>query len=764
VINFLFSKFRALIAQPPAASRSERSKRPLSVESLEPRQLMATVSVNANQVVRATTENLLGVNVGIWADANNQETHDLVAAAGLQMFRISNGSVTDYTHFNDPPIYNNADTVPDIATFVDALHGEGLVTLDYGSGSPQEAAAELAYLNGSIDNTTLIGAGQMWNTKTNSWTTVDWKTADYWAGLRAQTPLAKDDGLNYMRLGRTEPFDFHYYEVGNEVYGSWETDHHGFGGDRGSAHDPKTYAAFFKAFSNFAKQIDPTISIGACIDDPGATWNSQVLQALKDQQITPGFLSDHIYPFRAGHENDYQLLHSASDPGSPFNLKTRSNSEKQLLQRYFGTAGNKVELLVTEFNSVPYTPGKQSISLVEGLYVADMLGSLMQTSYNGAMFWDLRNQYLPTGNNSSNLYGWRTGGDLGLLGKPGPAPTTGLNVTYPQYYSEQLLSKVVEDGGKVVAVTSNDSNLTSYAVRQADGKLDLLVINKNPSTTTTGSFQITGFSPATTAQVWQYGQAEDNAQKGSTDGRSGLGNFTTNLSLSGNNFSYRFPAYSMTVLELSPKTQTPPQQQPPSSSNPPPVNNPPPPVNNPPPATGGSKAVNLASAYNRVGIVADGAKFATGLDNGSAALSATLIGSSVNFGGVTFLTGPVGARNVVSAQGQTINLPAGNFRTLNILATAVKGNQANQAFTVRYTDGTSQTFTRSISDWYTPQRYAGESIALTMPYRSTSAGLRDNRPFNLYSYAFALNSSKTIRSISLPGNQNVEILGMTVAG
>jgi hypothetical protein len=757
MFDFLFSKFPSLTAPAPAAPKAKRRKRPLSIEALEPRQLMATVSVNASQVVRTTTENLLGVNVSIWADASNQQTHDLVAAAGLQMFRISNGSVTDYTHFNDPPFYTNADTVPRIANFVDALHGRGLVTLDYGSGSPQEGAAELAYLNGSIDNTTPIGTGQIWNTTTNSWTAVDWKTAGYWAGLRAAPPLAQDDGLNYMRLGHPQPFGFHYYEVGNEVYGFWETDHHGQGGDIGKAHDAKTYAAFTKTFSTFAWQIDATISIGVCIDDPNQPWNTAVLQALKDQQLTPGFLSDHIYPFRAGHENDSQLLHSVSDPASPFNLKTRSNSEKQLLQRYYGSAGSKVELLVTEFNSVPYTPGKQSISLVEGLFVADMLGSLLQTSYNGAMFWDLRNEYLPTGNNSSSLYGWRTGGDQGLLGSPGPAPITGPNITYPQYYSEQLLSKIVHDGDKVVSVTSSDPNLTAYAVRQANGKLDLLVINKNPSSTTTGSFQISGFSPAATAQVWQYGQAEDNAQKYTTDGSSALSNFTTNLSLSGNNFSYRFPAYSMTVLELSPKVaQTPPQQQPPPS-NPPPNNNPPPPV------IGSSKAVNLASAYNRVGIVADGARFATGLDNGSAALSATLVGSQVSFGGVTFLTGPVGAANVVSAQGQTINLPAGNYKTLSILATAVKGNQANQIFTVRYTDGTSQTFSQSLSDWYTPQQYKGESIALTMPYRNTSAGLPDNRPFNLSSYTFALNSAKSIRSITLPGNQNVEILGMAVS-
>ncbi len=43
--------------------------------------------------------------------------------------------------------------------------------------------------------------------------------------------------------------------------------------------------------------------------------------------------------------------------------------------------------------------------------------------------------------------------------------------------------------------------------------------------------------------------------------------------------------------------------------------------------------------------------------------------------------------------------------------------QPNQSFTVTYTDGTTPTFTQSISDWAVPQGYAGESTALTTAYR-----------------------------------------------
>ena len=46
--------------------------------------------------------------------------------------------------------------------------------------------------NGRTFGATVIGTDSMGR---------DWKTAGYWAGLRASSPLAKDDGLNFLRLG-----------------------------------------------------------------------------------------------------------------------------------------------------------------------------------------------------------------------------------------------------------------------------------------------------------------------------------------------------------------------------------------------------------------------------------------------------------------------------------------------------------------------------------------------------------------------------------
>jgi hypothetical protein len=242
---------------------------------------------------------------------------------------------------------------------------------------------------------------------------------------------------------------------------------------------------------------------------------------------------------------------NSSDPGNPYDWAVRAADYKALISKYLGAAGQKVELLATEFNSVYSNPGKQTISLVNGLFLADSIGVLLETPYDGADVWDLRNSYDTGNNNSSSLYGWRMGGDYGLIGSPGgSAPATGPYVPYPTYFAEQLASKVIQPGGSVVKASSNDPDLATYVVLEPTGHLDLLVINKSAAGALTGHFQLTGFTPPTLAQAWQYGEAQDTAQSQTTDGHSGLASFTAGLNVSGSTFSDSFPAYSMTVLDL----------------------------------------------------------------------------------------------------------------------------------------------------------------------------------------------------------------------
>ncbi len=157
------------------------------------------------------------------------------------------------------------------------------------------------------------------------------------------------------------------------------------------------------------------------------------------------------------------------------------------------------------------------------------------------------------------------------------------------------------------------------------------------------------------------------------------------------------------------------------------------------------------------GIYTDGTSFTTGgLDNNGYAYSSSQLGTSLTWSGSTFTFGAANAADVYSSE--TIPLPAGQYSTLKLLATGVNGNQASQTFTVTYTDGTTTTIAQSLSDWFTPQSYAGESTAKTMTYRDTSTGGTSTGSPNLYGYSFAINSAKTVQSLTLPSNRNVVVL------
>ena len=537
-----------------------------------------TATVNASTTLHAATANLLGVNmIDGDSDAATAETQQMTTAAGIDIYRIPGGSGSDDYHFN---VANTAGSgslnFAQLIEAITAAGGTGMVTLDYGLGSPQEAAAELAYVDGSPTDATSLGNGIQWNDSTGAWQTVNWETVGYWAALRGSSPLATDDGLNFLRIAHPAPFsNIQYWEVGNEVYGSWEIDHHGTltptGASTGAQHDPATYAAFTAQFAALAAEIQtaaglPPISIGIVGGDPTGesdnNWTENVLADGLKLGFVPGYISDHSYMQTPGQENDSVLLDdTVSQSGNVLNWSMRYADFESILQQALGSQASSVEIMATEYNSVYGTPGKQLTSLVNGLFVAESLGGLLDSGYTGGFVWELScdSGWSAAYNDSNLLYGWREGGDYGQLGDPdnlNAAPATGPYVGYPGYYALQLASKIIQNGGEVVSATSNYSDLDVYAVKEASGDLALLVINVNPAASLTEQFDLTGFQPAGAAQVWQYGETQDAAQGLSATGASALAEASTSVNLSGSNFSYSFPAYSMTVLDLAPSANT----------------------------------------------------------------------------------------------------------------------------------------------------------------------------------------------------------------
>ena len=106
--------------------------------------------------------------------------------------------------------------------------------------------------------------------------------------------------------------------------------------------------------------------------------------------------------------------------------------------------------------------------------MADAIGSALLTEYSGVIYWDLRNSFLSV-DDDSTLYGWREGGDSGLLGSDnGTPPATGPFVFYPSYFGVQLASKFAIGCGALVDAASDVSELSVHSGVQKDGPSGIL--------------------------------------------------------------------------------------------------------------------------------------------------------------------------------------------------------------------------------------------------------------------------------------------------
>jgi hypothetical protein len=170
-------------------------------------------------------------------------------------------------------------------------------------------------------------------------------------------------------------------------------------------------------------------------------------------------------------------------------------------------------------------------------------------------------------------------------------------------------------------------------------------------------------------------------------------------------------------------------------------------------------SVSLAGVANLYGLGTSGTPVTGGgLDGHGAAYPASVLGPTVAFAGGAYTLSAAGPGSAVT--GGTVNLPVGTYTNISLLGTGVNGGGLNQTLVVTYTDQSTTTFTQSFSDWATPKNYAGETLATSVPYRVKSTGVTQTGTYRLYSYSFALNSAKSVQSVSLPGNANVVFLAI----
>ncbi len=465
---------------------------------------VVNVTVNATQALRVVDARHFGINAAVWdAVFDSNTTINLLTEMGAQALRFPGGSLSDDYHWATNTTDSNTwqwptsfDNFAQVATTIGA---QVFVTVNYGSGTPAEAAA--------------------WVQESNL----------------------------------TQHYGFKYWEIGNENYGSWETD------SNTRPHDPYTYAQHFKDYYTQMKAVDPTIKIGAVAitgedsyanytDHPALNtrtgqshngWTPVMLATMRSLGVTPDFLIYHRYVQTPGAESDQGLLLSSGT------WSTDAADLRQQLNDYLGGAAPGVELDCTENNSVYSNPGKQTTSLVNGLFLADSLCAAMSTEFNSVIWWDLRNDQENTNNNSPTLYGWRLYGDYGVVDSADPA---GPADTYPTFYVDKLLQHFARGGDQLVSSASDYPYLSVCAAKRTNGGLTLLVVNKSASDALNANITVSGVTPASGGTIYSYGIPQDNAAQTGIGSADIATNPVTGLST---NFSFNFPAYSANVIAFS---------------------------------------------------------------------------------------------------------------------------------------------------------------------------------------------------------------------
>lgn len=479
--------------------------------------------------VRSNRGRLSPIGVGVNAAAWDYHLIDdglpaLLGAAGVQVLRYPGGSTSDNYHWlsNTPDDPAQGGTTPGshfdaFMAVVKASRAQAMITVNYGSGTAQEAADWVRYAN---------------------------RGGRHYSGPVPTYAGASSTGHDY---GIT------YWEVGNEVYGdgtygaTWEVNH--------QSHDPATYAAGVVSYSAAMKAVDPSIRLGLVLTAPGnwpdgqtsptslVPWNATVLPIAC---AAVDFVVLHWYAQGPTGETDAALLASPQNgEGTPVSytpdIPTMIATAKTALAKYCGAHAGAVQIMVTETNSVSYNPGKQTTSLVNALFLADQVTTWLENGVANVDWWAVHNSPFD-GNLDASLYGSYRFGDYGIL-SAGMTTAAGVaeppvNTPFPAYFGLQMLSELYERaGGTLLDTTSSNALVSAHAVRQCDGSVNVMLINKDPAVTYRIKLALPGHAVSGRATVLSYGMNSSDIA-------------TSTKSVRGASLTLALAPYSLTTIKL----------------------------------------------------------------------------------------------------------------------------------------------------------------------------------------------------------------------
>jgi hypothetical protein len=343
---------------------------------------------------------------------------------------------------------------------------------------------------------------------------------------------------------RVRRYGIKYWEIGNEMNGSWET-----GGPLSAGEYARRYLAFYDAM----KTEDP----GIVIAGPGASDAAAVsgdydgktyLEAFVDRLALAGragcaeAIDFHWYPFFM---NDNRR--------TTWDTVTQMSALPARMDQWFlhHPQRSTVPLWLSEFNSGAGTPFSTSIE--NGLWLANTLGEYLRAfgSRGLASYWTV----LHPANASLNL----AGGDQSFFQLEKNAWQY---QERPVYWAMWLMAAhwaIPGDASvhRLVRASCDPPRLSVYANLRPDGSLALLVLNRDLVETCRTRLELRGFSPANQARRWTFDASHyawstnappyhaDPDRAPARDELKGIGPV----------FKHAFPPGSITVLEFTDRSR-----------------------------------------------------------------------------------------------------------------------------------------------------------------------------------------------------------------
>jgi len=409
------------------------------------------VTVNAREGLGEIPNTGYGLNSAVWdSQMNTSAVQGLLGQAGVKMLRYPGGSYGDIYHWQTntaPGGFVAAGT--DFDSFmgtVKAIGAQPIIIANYGTGTPQEAASWVQYAN------------------------------------------------------VTKGYGDKYWEIGNENYGNgyygadWEADSH-------ASKSPTTYANQVLQYASAMKAVDPTVKIGAVLTLPG-NWPDGVLASGDSTDWNRTVLSI------AGSAIDFAIVHwypsgtgAATALGEPPQLTGELSQLHTEIDKYAGANGPNLGIALTEVNS-----GQFEDTQPDALFGADTYFTALEQGVFTVDWWDTHNG---PGSISTAPDGATDFQDWGVLSSGtcvGATCEPAVNTPFPTYFGISMLSKTGKAGDQMVRAGTDTPMVAAHAVRQANGNLAVMLVNKDPSNTYTVNLHYDGYSPSSaTPTVYTYG-------------------------------------------------------------------------------------------------------------------------------------------------------------------------------------------------------------------------------------------------------------------